>query len=179
MVAGMTSEVSDPARLFLALWPGPAVRLRLAAVRDAWRFVAGASPVRDERLHMTLHFLGDVPARRVRELQAALQLPHPACELLLDRCDVWKNGCAVLEPSQLPAELGAMHQGLALALQAEGVRVEPRPFRPHVTLARRALQSQPPGAVEPVRWPVRGYVLVRSHLAPPSNYELLARYPGR
>jgi 2'-5' RNA ligase len=47
-------------RLFIALWPTPAVRAAVAARRDAVGWPAGAAPVRNERLHMTLHFLGAV-----------------------------------------------------------------------------------------------------------------------
>lgn len=167
---------SDSLRLFLALWPGPSVRLRLAAARDQWQWQASAAPVRDERLHLTLHFMGEVPAAAVPGLMDNLVLPHPACELVLDRAAVWRNGCAVLESSRLPPRLASLHQALALALQAQGQAVDARALRPHVTLARHAEGCTPPVDVAPVRWPVRGYVLVRSRLRAPVGYEVLKSY---
>ena len=167
---------TDSLRLFLALWPGPSVRLRLAAARDQWQWLPQAAPVRDERLHLTLHFMGEVPAAALPGLLDNLVLPHPACDLVLDRAAVWRNGCAVLEASQLPPRLAGLHQALALALQAQGLPVDGRALRPHVTLARHAEGSTPPAEVAPVRWPVRGYALVRSRLRAPAGYELLKTY---
>ncbi|MES2153412.1 MAG: 2'-5' RNA ligase family protein [Pseudomonadota bacterium] len=56
------------ARLFLALWPGAAVRAQLGERRDDWRWPRAASPVADGRLHLTLHFLGEVERARVAPL---------------------------------------------------------------------------------------------------------------
>ena len=55
----------DVARLFLALWPPPAVREAIAGWRGAWWWPPAARLVQDERLHLTLHFIGAVPASRL------------------------------------------------------------------------------------------------------------------
>ena len=54
-----------PARLFVALWPNAAVRKALAACRDACTWPAGAAVVATPKLHMTLHFIGEVAADRL------------------------------------------------------------------------------------------------------------------
>ena len=41
-------------RLFFALWPDDATRARLAQAARQWSH----RPVADDKLHMTLHFLG-------------------------------------------------------------------------------------------------------------------------
>ena len=66
-----------------------------------------------------------------------------------------------------------MHAALADTLRGLGLPVEARAFQAHVTLARRAAHAQPPVDVEPVRWPVRGYVLVQSA---GGRYTPIARY---
>jgi 2'-5' RNA ligase len=161
-------------RLFLALWPGAAVRRALAVRRDRIAWPHGAAPVADGRLHLTLHFLGDVDATTVPGLRAALDVPVPRFELVLDRAVAWPGGLAVLQASRAPAPLAALHGALAAALRAAGLPVESREFRPHVTLARRAVGAEL-AAPAPLCWPVDGYALVRSHIAPPASYELLWR----
>ncbi|HOW48477.1 MAG TPA: RNA 2',3'-cyclic phosphodiesterase [Rubrivivax sp.] len=160
-------------RLFLALWPGARVRAALARRRDRFSWPTGAAPVPDERLHLTLHFIGEVAAARVPALADALRAPAPRFELVLDSVAVWRGGLAVLRPSTLPDELLALHAALGAALHAAGLPVETRPFRPHVTLARRAAGAAHAGAAPPVHWPVAGYALVRSHLGMQPAYEPL------
>jgi 2'-5' RNA ligase len=162
-------------RLFLALWPDARVRRALAAWRDAFAWPAGAAPVADARLHLTLHFIGEVAAARLPELDAALRVAPPRFELVLDRAQRWPGGLVVLQPGAVVPPLAALHRALADALRAAGLPPEARPFRPHVTLARRAAGAVAGPAAPPVRWPVAGYALVRSTLGPPPRYEALWR----
>jgi 2'-5' RNA ligase len=163
-----------PQRLFLALWPDAAVRRALAARRDRFAWPAGAAPVADARLHLTLHFIGDVPATRVPGLRAALRVAASPFDLVLDRAEVWAGGLVVLRPAAVPPPLAELQARLAAALQAAALPVERRPFRPHVTLARRAAGVARP-ALRPVHWAVTGYALVHSQLGPVPRYEPLWR----
>jgi 2'-5' RNA ligase len=169
-----TAGAAAPQRLFLALWPDAAVRRALAARRDRFVWPAGAAPVADARLHLTLHFIGDVPATRVPGLRAALRVAAPPFDLELDRAEVWAGGLVVLRPSAVPAPLAELRASLAAALLAAALPVERRPFRPHVTLARRAAGVAWP-ALRPLRWAVNGYALVRSQPGPVPRYEPLWR----
>jgi 2'-5' RNA ligase len=81
----------------------------------------------------------------------------------------------VLEPSDTPAGLATLHADLAALLRAQGLRVEARAFRPHVTLARHAQGAMPPAEPPAIEWAVRGYALVRSHSGAPLRYEPIAR----
>ena len=163
-----------PARLFLALWPGPRVRQALAACRDATPWPAGASPTADDKLHVTLHFIGSVPAARVDEIGAALQVPVHRFELRLELAEVWHGALAVLRPRQVPDRLLQLHADLAAALRPLGLPVEARAFRPHVTLARRGGPARPLPPAEPIRWRLTGYALVQSR--PDGRYQVLRRY---
>jgi 2'-5' RNA ligase len=161
-------------RLFVALWPGDRVRRAL----DAWRaqvpWPAGCKPVRPEKLHLTLHFLGQVPTGRVPALATALQLPFRPFELHLDAVLMWHGGLAVLRPRTPPPPLLALHADLAQSLQRCALPVEAREYRPHLTVARRA---GPAGTTLPapsVRWRVSGYALVES--TADGRYRVVERY---
>ncbi len=161
-------------RLFLALWPSDEVRERLAAARHAWAWPPRAALVPPERLHLTLHFLGEVDAAAVRALSGCLPA-CPAFTLRLERAVLWPRGLAVLEASGTPPELLSLHEALAGRLRDLGLPVEARRLRPHVTLARHAEGAVAPESMAAVAWPVRGYALVRSHAGPPLRYETIVR----
>ena len=167
------------ARLFVALWPPLTVRAALQRVAWRWTWPAGARRVPARDLHLTLHFLGAVPRTDVPALQAALAVPCPAFTLELDRAEVWRHGTAVLAAAAVPPALVTLHAALGERLRAVGLRTEARPFRAHVTLARHALQAEPPAEPWRVRWPVHDVVLVesRSGVARAAGaYRVLQRY---
>jgi len=158
-----TSDRSAPStRLFLALWPEPGVRHLLTQWRDAWAWPRGATPVHADKLHVTLHFLGALPSGRLPELLDGFAVGFDPFRLELGRAALWHNGIAVLEPSAQPSELLALHRRLSDALLALGLQPEARPYRPHVTMARRAGTAVMPPEGQPILWDVRGYALVES-----------------
>ncbi len=173
------------ARLFLALWPTPALRHALAAHARLWRWPRGAARVDPAKRHITLHFLGAVPRAQLPGLAQALALPCPTAELRLDTPALWHGGLAVLLAREIPAALQDFHHALGQAIAGTGLPVERRPWHPHVTLARRAEGAQPPVRCKPLVWPVEpggpedgcGYVLVESVPGPGGGYRILARYP--
>jgi 2'-5' RNA ligase len=170
------ARLPETARLFIALWPPPAVRTALQRCSERWTWPAGARRVDERDLHLTLHFLGAVPRADVAALKVALALPCPAFTLELDRAELWHHGTAVLGAGAVPPALEALHAALGERLRGAGLRTETRPFRAHVTLARRALHATPPAEPPPVRWPVRTYVLVESRPSAAGAYRVLQRY---
>ena len=160
-------------RLFLALWPDPAIRHALREQRDAWTWPRGASPVHADKLHVTLHFLGEVPSERVPELQAGFAVPFSPFTLSIGLPKIWPHGIAVLEPHTEPPALLELHAKLSNALVALGLQPEARAYRPHVTLARRAGHAIVPPQSAPLTWQVDGYALVESN---GGNYTVLEQY---
>ena len=151
------------ARLFLGLWPADHVRQAIEDHAAAWQWPPRARRTRSERLHITLHFLGQRPARELPLLRSVLDVGWEGCELQLDRCTIWPGGIAVLEAAEVPPALSRLHAELGSRLAAAGVPVETRPYRPHVTLARQATGARPPPGLPSLRWhasPV--YALVQS-----------------
>jgi RNA 2',3'-cyclic 3'-phosphodiesterase len=163
-------------RLFTALWPGSALAADIARWQTAWQWPAQAARIMPERLHVTLQFLGNVPAARLPELVDGLNVQFEPFTLALGAGEVWRNGVAVLLPDEVPAALAGLHSRLGDAVRRLGLSPEERPYRPHVTLARRAWGATPPAAGADLRWRVAGgYVLVRS-LPGGAGYEILERF---
>jgi 2'-5' RNA ligase len=168
--------MNDTARLFVALWPAPAVRDALCAWRDSWDWPASASPARTEQLHVTLHFLGNVPRARVPELVHGLGVPFAPFEFDLSHPELWHGGITVLAPDVVPAPLLELHGALGEALEQLGMAPETRPYRPHVTLARRAGPALAPIQGPPIRWQVDGYALMESKSGEGTEYGIVRSY---
>ncbi|OON60433.1 2'-5' RNA ligase [Massilia sp. KIM] len=162
-------------RLFLALWPDPFIREQLREWRDAWGWPQDAAPVADDKLHLTLHFLGNLPDERLPELLDGLALPFDPFAVEIGRAVLWPRGLAVLEPHGEPPELLALHARLGEALVSLGLQPEQRAYRPHVTMARRAVGCKLPASGPSVLWQARSYALVESR----GGYQVLREYPTR
>ncbi len=171
------NERSSTARFFLALWPGEG---ELDAVSKWQHSIDWPSAVRltpRQKVHATLHFIGQLPAERLPELIEALTVPAHPVQIDFDQLEQWGGGLTVLTASRMPAELLDLHARLRDRLLALGLPVEARPYRPHVTLARdagRSLPSRPHGrTLHGVAWRSNGYVLVESARG---RYKILACY---
>jgi RNA 2',3'-cyclic 3'-phosphodiesterase len=158
------------------LWPDDAVRAALARWRDAWQWNAKAAPVPDERLHLTLHFLGAVPVDRLPALAQAADLPFAPFSVDFGLPQLWHAGIAVLEPLAAPDALFELQARLGKALEVQGMPPEQRAYRPHVTMARRAGHAAMPADGERFRWHVDNYALVQSC---GGVYTVLRHYPQR
>jgi 2'-5' RNA ligase len=163
-------------RLFVALWPDAPTREAVALWQRAWTWPQRAALVPPERLHLTLHFLGNVPARRLPAVREGLQAPFEPFALEFGWPDVWPNGVAVLRPALMPACLLRLHQALARRVADLALPLDDRPFQPHFTLARRAAGAQPPPHGPRLRWEAdHGYVLALS-LPGGAGYEVIERF---
>jgi 2'-5' RNA ligase len=173
------STAGANSRLFLALWPSPGLQAELAQWRDAWRLPRSASPVRTDKLHLTLHFLGAVASERVAELTEGLALPFDPFELTFGHAELWPHGIALLAPDAVPEALLDLHTTLGEAVRGLALATEERSYRPHVTLARRAAAACAPLQGPAIRWPVHEYALMESRPGQDGGYIALRRYPAR
>jgi len=170
-----TATTTPAARLFVALCPPPAARAALARWQSSWAWPPGAALVAPADLHLTLHFIGMVPRARVPELVRRLATPAPRCTLTFGRAELWPRGIAVCCPVAWPPALSELHAHLADALRAAACPVEARPYRPHLTLARKAAAAVAPASPLALRWAVQSYTLMESH----GGYRALAHYGPR
>ncbi len=78
-----------------------------------------------------------------------------------------------------PPALDALVADLRAALVEAGIAFDPKPFVTHITLVRNARPDFELPVLEPIDWPVRGFVLVRSVTGREgSAYEVIRRWAG-
>lgn len=163
-------------RLFLALWPDAAALRQLAGHVAGWSWPPGCAVYTPSDWHVTLHFIGQVPAARLPEITEGLNVPVQPFTLRLDRPALWHHGLAVLCASQPPLPLQSLHDRLGQALQGLGLPAGTHPYRPHATLARHADAARPPAVCTPVEWPVSRFTLAASTGDRDGRYRVLHRY---
>lgn len=140
---------------------------------------SGGRVTRAETIHLTLVFLGELPAERLpRAVEAARSVRFARHELPIEEACYWPDKRIVwVGPRKTPAETAALADRLRLALAAEGFEIEQRPFKAHVTLLRKAGRRGGLPPLGPIAWPVEEFVLVRSRLsARGADYEVLERF---
>jgi 2'-5' RNA ligase len=143
------------------LWPDDATRDALAALQAP---VSGRLTP-PGKLHLTLAFLGHVPADVTPALLAIRdRLDVPPMHLAIDCYGYFaRPRIAWAGMTQVPAGLVALHEELVRELEAAGFSAATHgAFKPHVTLAREARQAPPQVPAAPVAWTVDRAVLVES-----------------
>lgn len=149
-------------RLFLGLWPDGSERLATVEAQHQVAWPETAKLVRPENLHITLHFLGNVEEERVSDLEAAVAVEAPAVSVQLESFSVWHGGIAVLEPIDIEQQLADLHRTLQTRLDAAGFATEQRGYRPHVTLARKAVGASAERPMRSTSWRANQFALVQS-----------------
>lgn len=163
-------------RLFYALWPDQATR---AALQE-WQSALPGRLVPPENLHLTMAFLGQQPAELLPDFQDLLQQIEPAAiPLTFDKIGCFANQQIIWAGMQtVPPALMALQGSLVKALEKHHHRFDhARTFRPHVSLARKAVlpadNSLPKPA--PLLWRAEQLVLAQSlQTANGVHYEIVA-----
>jgi 2'-5' RNA ligase len=150
-------------RLFFALWPDQRIRSALLKARAGG--IDGARPTHPDDLHLTLVFVGDVDPDLLPCIEAAGDdVAVAAFELALHRVETWpRQRLLAAAPDDPPPALFNLVSQLQQNLLPCGIQPEPRRYRPHVTLARKAARTDPAPVAIP--WPVQDFVLARSGVA--------------
>ncbi|QUP55445.1 RNA 2',3'-cyclic phosphodiesterase [Ralstonia syzygii] len=172
-------------RLFLAVTPDADAARRIAQRVELLRPDVGfkAKPLRAERLHVTLHHLGDfveLPAALVTHAcEAVAGVALPPFEVTFDQV-VSFHGRRDHRPFVLTGGAGLhalidFQHALGGALERAGLRVPQTRFVPHITLLydRGGFAPKP---VEPISWTVREFVLIDSWLGK-TRYDEKGRWP--
>ena len=165
-------------RLFFALWPSHSTRTALAEAQQLLKPSFKAQWVNPNNLHITLAFLGSVEAEKVALANAAADaVGGRPFELLLDCIDYWrKPRILCLTAGTTPTELEQLAGDLAGNLRAAGFELDKRPFRAHLTLARKApyLPLADARLEWAIPWKSTAFVLVESIKGPDgSRYSVI------
>lgn len=131
-------------RLFIAIPFDPPVLDALTAAQTSLKKngVRGGFTAR-QNLHMTLVFLGEV--RDPRPVIAALErITLPQSTMTFEKTEMFRD--ILVCTFRVDASLRQYVQSLREELESSGITFDRKPFRPHVTLVRRA--SFPDGCAE-------------------------------
>lgn len=150
--------------------------------------VAGARWQRDDQLHCTLRFIGEVDRHAAQDIAAALGgVHHPGFDATLGdpgvfdkrgRIDTLWIGVSPYVP------IAALHHKVDAALRRAGVPPDTRAYRPHITIARFGREQAGAAAFVPAA-PVNGigfrvdrFALYESTLGHDgADYRIVERYP--
>jgi len=159
-------SAEDKHRLFVALWPPPPLAAEMLSLST--KAVGDGRPIPAAKLHVTVQFLGDVPASRLADIGAALdRVAGPPFELPLNRFGHWHRTRVVWLGSTPPCQpLLELASEVAAELRGAGFRRERRPFRGHLTVARNCRRPGDLQLAHSLRWTVRKCSLVESTLTP-------------
>jgi 2'-5' RNA ligase len=187
-------------RLFIGIALSPSVTDQLTPIMDRMAFeLPFRKWTHPADLHVTLHFLGDTPSDRMDAIRQALEntaAETPPLPLALTEPGTFGPPAAprilwlgISEPTS-PGALARLHASLAPMLAAAGCRLEERPFRSHVTLARQGGAGCTRQSIEAawhsaaqefaapsLQWTADHVTLFCSHLGRSPSYEKLHEYP--
>lgn len=184
-------------RLFVAVALPDKLRAKLhelgRTMKDEMRFQKWTHP---DDIHITLKFLGETSGSRIGAIEDALR--RISASGGSRSFELSAAGLGVFGPPSRPTILWAGLQGdlkplhelqhrIEEALAPLGYEREDRPYRPHLTLARRyngssgfqrrsletAMKLLPE---EGFRWTVQSFTLYRSHLGRTPMYEAIAGF---
>jgi len=141
-----STEVSSKWRLFVAIELPASVRRKLIDHIDRLRSSMPdirASWSREENLHLTLKFLGDIPVTKVEALAQAAR----RATIKVEPFEIVVGGCGAFPSKGQPrvlwigiedrsGRLALLNRALEDECANAGFPREERPFHPHLTLAR-------------------------------------------
>lgn len=149
-------------RLFFAIWPDEDLRSKLAPHRLEVTRVCGGRPMLPLTLHMTLIYVGEVEQIRLADLFAigdAVRTPPFTYTIDVAAC-FGKAGVAWLAADRTPQPLIDLQTELKTGVTAAKFPADPRPFRPHMTVARGIARAVEPWHVTEVPWRIDRFRLV-------------------
>jgi RNA 2',3'-cyclic 3'-phosphodiesterase len=169
---------TSQARLFFAIWPDVESAQALHGLAIEQLGHCGGRVMRQETLHLTLAFLGEIATARLDEVAAvASRVSGAPFVLTLDRLAYWRHNRILWAGGDSPP-LTALASELTAGLRSAGFALDPRPFATHLTLSRHANCTEVPSVARPITWPVREFVLVESRRSSAgAHYEVVGRWP--
>jgi RNA 2',3'-cyclic 3'-phosphodiesterase len=158
--------VATTGRVFVALWPPPAVRARLSDVAAALpAHTSAGRQVAASNLHLTLAFIGPLEEERVAELGAHVERfriePFVWC---IDHLGAFPRARVLWAGGAASPALASLAEGVRELLDRLHVEYDRKPFSAHVTLIRDAARLPAGTALidPPIEWVCERVTLVQS-----------------
>jgi RNA 2',3'-cyclic 3'-phosphodiesterase len=146
-------------RLFFALWPDADVTRQLTQVARQLTLEGRSRWVNPKNYHLTLAFVGEVPATKLAVLQQiGRSLRAAQFAFTCDSIEFWRESKVVVAAARA-APPGLLD--LARRLN-DAIGLPPERLRAHVTLARKVTQAPAQPAMLPVVWRATTFSLIRS-----------------
>jgi RNA 2',3'-cyclic 3'-phosphodiesterase len=176
----------NPERLFFCVMPDDAVSGEVMQLGDRLfvQHALGGSRLRRDRLHMSLHPVGDYPRLPTKVIYAA---SRAARTVLMAPFEIRLRTVQSFEPAPhkrnrrplvLLGEGGdalpMLFRNLGMALLENGLKAAAS-FTPHMTLSYGP-QPVPMQPIEPIRFQATDFVLIHSRLGL-TQYEVIDRWP--
>lgn len=164
-------------RLFFALWPDDSTRQQVDRLNH--QLDGAGRKLIPQNLHVTLVFLGNVEDEIAEAVERqAADIDAAPLELVFDELDYWKRPRVIcLTCRRQPDSVYDLVNKLTRMISAFPVRLDQRPFRAHITLARKA-QQRPDFDFEPIRLKAYDFALVQSVSTENGvRYHVLASWP--
>ena len=163
-------------RLFFAIRP-PLPLARQITAAASW-FETDGDKLPPEHLHVTIDILDDhdrVSTALERDLKSIGDAVEAAPFALQFDTVVGSERSIALRPRHKNASLAALHQRIAVAREATGLRaLENYRFSPHMTLGYR--EGAPfTQAIAPIGWTADAFVLVHSHVGR-TRHDVIGRW---
>ncbi len=153
-------------RLFFALLPDDNTRQALQQISTALP-LSSRQRTLAENWHITLAFIGPVEDELVPKIIAmTMPVRMPTISLVFDQLAYWHKAkvlCLTCSQPELAAANLVTH--LSTLLAALNIKLDTRPYCPHLTLARH-IREQPTAVFKPITWDADQFALMESVSSP-------------
>lgn len=148
-------------KCFFALNPSFEVRQQIIQARYNAKISGRLS--RDENIHLTVLYLGKISLNQMQQIvNCAEQAKRVGFELLFNQINCFKrNNIVWMGSEQCPPELMQLREYLCECASQLQLKWDKQPFRPHITLARKA-HLERKMTIRPIDWQVKYFDLLAS-----------------
>ncbi len=149
--------------LFFALWPDDDTRRQIHSIAESLPSNIGRT-ITPENIHITLVFMGTVDYQVIDQLEKEVsQIRGQVFQLCLDEIGHWRKPQILwLASSTVPKALQELVMQLNNIAADYGIKLEGRPYQPHLTLMRKVKKPAPRLEFQAIDWKVDKFALVES-----------------